>query len=191
MWTLVAAGLATVAIQVLGVMLEVRQQSAVNEARQADVILVLGAAEYAGRPSPVLQARLDHALELYQHGLAPNLLTTGGSGGDELHTEGEVARAYLSAHGVPAQAILVENVGSTTVESVAGAVEIMRRTNLRSAIVVSDRYHVFRVKKMLEAQGLRAYGSPRKEREHPDWQEWWLCARQAGGYLFWRIGVPI
>src|SRR5580693_8652231 len=87
----------------------IRRQSTVEEARPADVILVLGAAEYRGRPSPVLEARLNHALFLYREGLAPRILTTGGSGGDPRFTEGEVARAYLSKHNVPSEAIMVES----------------------------------------------------------------------------------
>ena len=92
----------------------------------------------AGSLSPVLQARLNHALILYLRGLAPYILTTGGSGGDPVFTEAEVGRAYLTRHGIPSEAILVERAGSTTAESIARSVEIMRRMNLHSCIVVSD-----------------------------------------------------
>src|SRR6266581_2311922 len=105
---------------------EIRQQSVVDEARPADVIIVLGAAEYRGKPSPVLEARLNHALFLYLQHMSPRILTTGGAGGDPTFTEGEVAHAYLSRHGVPSEAILVESEGSTTVESITAAFEIMR-----------------------------------------------------------------
>ena len=132
---------------------EIRRQSSVDEARPADVILVLGAAEYRGRPSPVLEARLNHALFLYHQNMAPRILTTGGKGGDPTFTEGEVAHAYLSHHEVPSEAILVESEGETTVHSIAAAAEIMRRMNLKSCIVVSDGYHIYRVKKMLETLG--------------------------------------
>ena len=91
---------------------------------------MLGAAEYRGRPSQVLRARLDHALELYQRKLAPLVLTTGGAGGDPVFTEGGVGRSYLIGHGVPAEAIIVETEGETTVESTAMAGEIMRRMGL-------------------------------------------------------------
>src|SRR6478735_2931601 len=80
---------------------EIREQSRVDEAQPADVIVVLGAAEYRGRPSPVLEARLNHALFLYLRDLAPRILTTGGAGGDPTFTESGVAQAYLSRHGVP------------------------------------------------------------------------------------------
>lgn len=169
----------------------IEQQSTVDEARPADVILVLGAAEYRGRPSPVLEARLNHALWLYRQGLAPRILTTGGKGGDPNFTEGEVARAYLSKHDVPSEAILVESEGDTTVYSTAAASEIMRRLSLNSCIVVSDGYHIYRVKKMLESQGMQVYGSPRPSESHEDWREQWLYFRQAVAYGLWRIGIPV
>src|SRR6185312_13797046 len=140
---------------------EIERQSTIDEAQPADVIIVLGAAEYRGKPSPVLQARLNHALMLYLKGLAPYVLTTGGAGGDPVFTEGEVGRAYLTQHGVPSEAILVEPEGSTTAQSIASAVEIMNRMNFKSCIVVSDGYHIFRAKEMLESEGMVVYGSPR------------------------------
>ena len=171
---------------------EIRLQSTVDEARPADVIVVLGAAEYRGRPSPVLEARLNHALFLYLQNLAPRILTTGGKGGDPNFTEGEVAHAYLARHGVPSESILVESEGETTVQSIAAAVEIMRRMNLRSCIVVSDGYHIYRVKKLLETQGMQVYGSPRPAARPPSrWEEQWLYTRQALAYDLWRIGIPI
>ena len=173
---------------------EIRRQSSVDEVQPADVIVVLGAAEYRGRPSPVLEARLNHALFLYLQGLAPRILTTGGAGGDPTFTEGEVAHAYLSRHGVPSEAILVESEGSSTVHSIAAASEIMRRMNLRSCIVVSDGYHIFRVKKMLEDQGLQVFGSPRPDRPGANvrgWRQQWLYVRQAIAYGLWSIGIPV
>jgi uncharacterized SAM-binding protein YcdF (DUF218 family) len=169
----------------------IERQSTVDEARPVDVILVLGAAEYRGRPSPVLEARLNHALWLYRQGLAPHILTTGGKGGDPTFTEGEVARAYLSKHDVPSEAILVESEGESTVHSTAAAAEIMHRMNLNSCIVVSDGYHIYRVKKMLEFQGISVYGSPRPAESREDWKEQWLYFRQAVAYGLWRIGIPV
>src|SRR5439155_10258834 len=111
---------------------EIARQSTVDEAQPADVILVLGAAEYHGKPSPVLRARLDHALTLYKKGLAPRILTTGGAGGDPVYTEGTVGRSYLVSQGVPSEAIMDEPEGESTVYSTAAAAEIMRRVGLRS-----------------------------------------------------------
>ena len=173
------------------VLWQIYHQSWVDEARPADVIIVLGAAEYRGRPSPVLRARLDHALELYRRKLAPRIITTGGAGGDPVFTEGEVAREYLVRNGVPSEMIMVEDRGESTFHSTAAAAEIMRRTGLRSAVVVSDGYHIFRVKKMLQFRGLAVYGSPRPAVPKGTWREWWLYMRQSGGYLLWQIGITI
>ena len=173
------------------VWMQIRDQSSRDEARAADVILILGAAEYNGRPSPVLKARLDHGLELYRRGLAHLILTTGGAGGDPMFTEGGVGRAYLTRQGVPAEAIIVEMEGETTMHSTAASAEIMRRMGLKSCIVVSDGYHIFRAKRMLEARGLQAYGSPRSIPAKARWKDWWLYARQTVGYMLWTIGITI
>lgn len=168
---------------------QIRHESYVDEEQPADVIIVLGAAEYRGKPSPVLQARLNHALMLYLKRLAPYILTTGGAGGDPVFTEGEVGRAYLTQHGVPSEAILVEPEGSTTAQSIASAVEIMKRMNFKSCIVVSDGYHIFRVKRMLEGRGVTVHGSPRPRTSGlaDGWD--WLYVKQAIGYLLWRAGI--
>ena len=179
------------AMKIVAVAQAIRLQSTVDEVEHSDVILVLGAAEYRGKPSPVLEARLNHALFLYRQQWAPRILTTGGAGGDPAFTEGEVGRAYLSSHGIPSEAILTETQGSSTVESTVGALEIMRRLNLRSCIVVSDGYHIFRVKKILEAQGIQVYGSPRPTEPKDDWRQEWLYFRQAIAYGLWRVGITV
>src|SRR6202049_537517 len=178
-------------VQTMGIATEIQQQSALEEAQPADAIIVLGAAEYRGKPSPVLEARLNHALFLYLKGMAPRIITTGGAGGDPVFTEGSVGRSYLAGHGVPPEAIVVEREGGSTAQSVAAVVEIMRRMNLKSAIVVSDGYHIFRVKKMLESSGMMVYGSPRPSVPPGGWQEKWQYYRQAVGYLLWRVGINI
>jgi uncharacterized SAM-binding protein YcdF (DUF218 family) len=170
---------------------EIARQSTIDEAQPAEIILVLGAAEYRGKPSPILRARLDHALELYEKGLAPRILTTGGAGGDPFYTEGGVGQTYLASKGVPSEAIIVERAGESTVYSTAAAGEIMRRMGLKSCIVVSDGYHIYRVKKMLEFRGIKVHGSPRSLNQANDWREWWLYTRQAIGYVLWRFGVPV
>jgi uncharacterized SAM-binding protein YcdF (DUF218 family) len=171
---------------------KIERQSLIDESQPADVILVMGAAEYRGRPSPVLQGRLNHALLLYLKHLAPYILTTGGAGGDPNFTEGEVGRAYLVTHGVPAEAIITQPVGSTTVQSIDAAVETMRRMNLRSCIVVSDGYHIYRVKRVLEAEGIKVYGSPRPPGGSLTLTELRLLyLRQAVGFMLWRAGITI
>jgi uncharacterized SAM-binding protein YcdF (DUF218 family) len=164
---------------------QVRAAAVRDEKRPADLIIVLGAAEYRGLPSPVLKSRLDHALELYREGLAPRILTTGGSGGDPDFTEGEVGRNYLVRKGVPSEAILVEPEAETTFQSVLAAGEIMARMNLESCILVTDGYHLLRSKRMLEERGFMVYGSPRRGQNQPASREWWLAFRQAVGLMLW------
>ncbi len=190
-WNVVVLAISALIFAVAYFSLRIQQQSTREEAQAADIILVLGAAEYRGKPSPVLKARLDHALELYQQGLAPRIMTTGGAGGDPIFTEGGVGRTYLMGHGVPSEAIVVENEGESTLESTARAGEIMERMGLHSAIVVSDGYHIFRVKKMLQSRGLVAYGSPRKDLAAGRLHDRWNYLKQAVGYLLWRAGLGV
>ena len=189
------AGMAVGLIALLGwltyVAQQIKEQSIIDEARPADIIVVLGAAEYRGHPSPVLEARLNHALFLYLQGLAPLILTTGGAGGDPVYTESEVGRAYLSRRGVPPESILVEPEGESTAQSTAAVAEMMRRRGLTRCIVVSDGYHIYRVKKMLEFRGLEVYGSPRPSVPKNHWQEQWLYFKQAGAFTLYLIGVNI
>jgi uncharacterized SAM-binding protein YcdF (DUF218 family) len=187
----VVLAISVILIYVAYISIRIEQQSTRDEARPADVIIVLGAAEYRGRPSPVLRARLDHALKLYREGLAPRILTTGGAGGDPIFTEGGVGRSYLVSKGVPLESIVVELEGETTVHSVAAAGEILRRMGLQTAIIVSDGYHIYRVKKMLQANGLTVYGSPRPETQEGGLHERWLYVKQAIGYVLWSLGVPV
>jgi len=183
--------LAAVLVYIANLSARIEGQAALDEARPADVILVLGAAEYNGHPSPVLRARLDHALELYERKLAPRILTTGGAGGDPVFTEAGVGRFYLMSHGVSSDAIVVETEGESTVHSVALAGEIIHRMGLRSVIAVSDGYHIYRVKKMLESRGLSVYGSPRKDHHPEPLRDHWNYVKQAIGYLLWRAGVAV
>src|SRR5580658_2644331 len=113
-----ALALLALAAEVAHVAERIAHQSTVDEAQPADIIVVLGAAEYRGKPSPVLRARLDHALALYQRQLAPRIMTTGGAGGDPIFTEAAVGRTYLMSHGVPSEAIIVETEGESTVHSI-------------------------------------------------------------------------
>jgi len=182
------AALALLSI-VIYVSFEIGRQSTIDEAHPADVILVLGAAEYRGKPSPVLKARLDHALTLYKKKLAPALITTGGAGGDPDYTEGAVGRSYLIEHDVPSEAIIVEPEGETTAHSIAAAGEIMQRMGLKSCILVSDGYHIFRAQKMLEFRGIKVYGSPRQSSAKEENGQWWLYVRQSVGYLLWSVGL--
>jgi uncharacterized SAM-binding protein YcdF (DUF218 family) len=187
---LLAMVLVTFVLGYLGALsVRIGRQSTRDEARQSDVIVVMGAAEYRGHPSPVLKLRLDHAIHLYQQHLAPYIMTTGGPGGDPSFTEGGVGRSYLIDRGVPAESIILEDEGESTAWSLTAASEIFRRMNLRSCIIVSDGYHIFRVKRILQQKGFTVYGSPREAGETSAGKEWWLYFRQAVAYSMWKVGV--
>ena len=128
--------------------------------RKADAILVLGAAQYNGKPSPVFKARLDHGITLHLQGYAPYLVLTGGVGRRDTLSEGEVARRYALHKGVSESAILVERVGVTSRESVQGAARIMQAHGLHSALIVSDSYHMLRVQLLARRAGIEPYCAP-------------------------------
>ena len=134
-----------------------------DQARPADAIAVFGAAEYDGRPSPVLRARLDHGLGLYQEKLAPLIITLGGGDPAEHHSEGGVGQDYLLAHGVPESAIIAETRSSNTRESAERLAVIARANQLHRIVVVSDGSHLFRIHALCSAEGLTVYTSPRRE----------------------------
>lgn len=129
-------------------------------ARPADAIVVLGAAQYAGRPSPVLKARLDHALDLWQKGLAKRLVLTGGRGTGDTISEAAVGRRYALKAGVSDSAILLENEGRTTSESFASVAEIMAEKKLERAILVSDPFHMLRLQILAKRFGVQSVTSP-------------------------------
>lgn len=126
----------------------------------ADVIVVLGAAQYAGRPSPVLRARLDHALSLWKRGLAPTLMVTGGRADGDRYTEAEAGWRYLRAHGVPVSAIRAEREGRTTQGSMRNVAEQLTGDSLMRVLLVSDPFHMFRLSLLARIDGLQPYGSP-------------------------------
>jgi uncharacterized SAM-binding protein YcdF (DUF218 family) len=131
-----------------------------DDRQKADAIVVLGAAQYNGRPSPVFRARLDHAVDLYDAGVGRYLVVTGGKALGDRTTEAAAARAFAIARGVPASAILVEDRGRTTLESLNAVATILREHQLGSAVFVSDRTHMLRVLRIARDQGIASYGSP-------------------------------
>ena len=159
-----------------------------DEPHPADCILVLGAAEYSGRPSPVYRARLDHAYNLFEQGMAPLIITTGGAGGDPKYSEGQVGRDYLSARGVPDVNLIAETQSDNTDEATQRAAVIMRRNNASSVLLVSDAYHMFRSKRMMQRQGFNVYISPRPE-SVPKTEPGRLlaAAREAFSYVLYRM----
>jgi uncharacterized SAM-binding protein YcdF (DUF218 family) len=164
--------------------------AAETPAKKADVIAVFGAAEYAGRPSPVYRARLDHSYELFQQGMAPVVITTGGAALDPEFSEGGVGRDYLLRRGVPEQALIAETQGSDTAQSAARVANIMRANGMRSCIAVSDAYHVFRIRALLEHEGVQVELAPRPQsRPHPLWERFEAVMREAASYLLWKVGM--
>ena len=131
-----------------------------DESRPAQAIVVLGAAQYVGHPSPVLRARLDHAIALWRAGLAPVLIVTGGRGPRDTTSEGEASHVYALRQGVPDTAILVETHGRTTVESMRAVADMMHDRGLNTAILVSDPFHMLRLKVLAFRLGLTPYTSP-------------------------------
>jgi len=133
-------------------------QARSDQARPVDAIVVLGAAQYDGRPSPVLRARLDTTLEAWKQGLAGVIIVTGGKQEGDRFTEAEASRDYLVANGVPESAILLENGGHSTEESLDGVAAIMRDQQLHSALFVSDGFHLFRAKYIADSLGIDGFG---------------------------------
>lgn len=131
-----------------------------DQAARADAIGVLGAAEYDGRPSPVFRARLDHALVLYDRGIAPLIITLGGPGGDQ-YTEGSVGADYLMSKGVPEEDIIAETESRNTEESARRIAVIARVNGLHRLVIVSDDTHMFRIHAICAAEGLDVLTSPR------------------------------
>jgi uncharacterized SAM-binding protein YcdF (DUF218 family) len=159
-------------------------------AKKADVIVIFGAAEYAGHPSPVYRARLDHGFGLFQRAMAPVVITTGGSAQDPDFSEGGVGRDYLLRRGVPEQDLIAETQGSDTAQSASRVANIMRANGMRSCIAVSDAFHVFRIRALLEHEGVQVELAPRPEsRPRHLWDRFVAVMREAASYLVWRAGM--
>ena len=188
-WTAVIA-IVFVATVVASTVHTIVHDSREQQLHPADAIIVFGAAEYDGRPSPVLRARLDHANDLFRKGLAPVVITTGGAAADPNFSEGGVGRDYLMRKGVPESALIAETQASDTAESAERVAVIMRVNHMRSCIAVSDAYHVFRIRKLLEHEGVQVFIAPRPDsRPKSWWQRGVALLRESGSYLVWRVGI--
>lgn len=156
----------------------------------ADAIVVFGAAEYSGRPSPVYRARLDHALDLFRQGMAPVVITTGGAAADPSFSEGGVGHDYLMARGIPDASLIAETQGTDTAQSADRVAVIMRANHMRSCVAVSDAYHVFRIRKLLQHENVQVYTAPRPDSlPHSAWQRAEAVLREAASYLLWKARV--
>jgi len=165
-------------------------EAGADEEHAADAIVVFGAAEYVGRPSPVYRARLDHAYELFKRGLAPVIITTGGAGKDPRYSEGQVGRDYLEQRGVPDVNLIAETQGDNTDESTQRVANIMRTNGMHSALLVSDAYHLYRAKQMMIREGVQVYTSPRPGSIPKTRFERWMAAlRESFSYMLYRAHV--
>ena len=153
-------GLAGFLLIVAWAIYRIAAQGELDEARRADAIVVLGAAQFNGLPGGVFEARLEHAVDLWKQGLAPYLIVTGGKLPADITTEAATARRWAIAHGVPRDAILDEDHGRNTLESLEAVAGVMRAHDLGSAIFVSDRTHMLRVLRMAADLGMTAWSSP-------------------------------
>ena len=190
--TLLVGALAAAALLWLAVTcVRIAREASRQEIQPADAIIVFGAAEYSGRPSPVYRARLDHAFDLFQQGVAPVVITTGGAAADPSYSEGGVGHDYLMHRGIPDSSLIAETQGSDTAQSAQRIGVIMRANHMHSCIAVSDAYHVFRIRKLLEHERLQVYVSPRPDsRPHSRWQRVEAILREAASYLVWRLHLP-
>lgn len=193
LWLLWAVALAVAVVAVfLGITsIQIVRESGLQEVHPSGAIVVFGAAQSAGRPSPVFRARLDHAYDLFQRGVAPVVITTGGSGDDPTFSEGGVGHDYLMHRGIPEPRLIAETQGSDTASSAERVAVIMRTNRMRSCVAVSDAYHVFRIRKLLEHEGVRAYVAPRPDsRPRSVWQRALAVLREAASYTAWRLHIP-
>jgi uncharacterized SAM-binding protein YcdF (DUF218 family) len=182
---LAAAGLA---IFMTFVSIRILHDAGLQNSHTADAIVVFGAAEYSGHPSPVFRARLDHAYDLFQQGAAPVVITTGGSAADPDFSEGGVGHDYLMRRGIPESRLIAETQGSDTASSAERVAVIMRTNGMRSCVAVSDAYHLFRIRKLLEHEAVQVYLSARPEsRPHSTWQRGWAVLREAASYTAWKL----
>ena len=169
---------------VLGTAALVIMQARADEARPVDAIVVMGAAQYNGRPSPVFEARLEHALTLYNEGLAPTIIATGGKQPGDVYTEAETAQQWLIDRGVPEDAIRMETVGRSTQGSIEAVAEVVPPDE-SSVLVVSDGFHLFRSELMFRDLGFEAFSSPAPDSPIRPWSgaELAYVVRETGGVL--------
>ncbi len=147
---------------------------------------MLGAAQYRGRPSPVLRARLDHAVGLYARGLAPRLVFTGGIADGDTASEAAVGRIYALELGVPDSAILLENEGRTTGQSLERVARLLEARRMESVILVSDPFHVLRAGRIARRNGLDVRTSPTRTDD-----AWQRVGRQPGYFLGETVKAPL
>jgi uncharacterized SAM-binding protein YcdF (DUF218 family) len=188
-WTTVVTALMVLAV-FSSIFATILEDSTKQELYPADAIIVFGAAQYDGRPSPVFRARLDHANELFRQALAPVVITTGGSAADPKFSEGGVGHDYLMRKGIPESALIAETQANDTAESAERVSAIMQKNHMHSCLAVSDAYHMFRIRMLLMHQGLRVFLAPRPDsRPKSLWLRAVALMKESASYLLWRAGL--
>lgn len=169
----------------VGIVALIYLQARTDEAQPVDAIVVMGAAQFNGRPSAVLQARLDQALALYDAGLAPRIVVTGGKQPGDAFTEAETGYRYLAERGVPEEAIVMENDGRSTWGSLQGLPAVLPPSVAPQVLIVSDGFHLFRSELMLRELGYETLGSPAPESPIEAWSatEFNYVVREVGGVV--------
>jgi uncharacterized SAM-binding protein YcdF (DUF218 family) len=190
-WALVLAIFAVAGAGLFGLSLvsAIYMAARSNQERSVDAIVVMGAAQFDGRPSAVLRARLDTTLRIWNDGVAPLIIVTGGKMPGDRFTESESSRDYLVDHGVPGTAIVLENEGRTSQTSLEHMAVIAHQRGIKSVLIVSDGFHLFRSKLIAKRNGLTAFGVPVTDGpiDRWSWLEFRYIAREAAGvtaYIF-------
>jgi uncharacterized SAM-binding protein YcdF (DUF218 family) len=170
---------------------QIRDFAVTDEAQPAEAIVILGAAQYNGRPSPVLKARLDHAFDLYREGYAKTIITTGSYGPDPNFSEAQVSTKYLIQRGVDGNSIITEQGSGTTYDSIQDASGVLKAKGWKTALVVSDGFHLYRVKRIFVDSGIIAYTSPAPNSpiERAASQRFWSSVREVVLFSAYRLSA--
>lgn len=165
------------------------KQARADDRAPSDAILVLGSAQYDGVPSPIFEARLDHALDLYERGLAATVVTVGGRGDGDRFTEAEAGEAWLVNEGIAAEAIIAVGEGTNTLTSMQAVAEVYAEQGWSGVIVVTDPWHALRSTRMAEDSGITAVASPTRQGPAVIERETQLryIVRETGAYLYYRL----
>ncbi len=188
-WRMVAAVVVAAVLVVGGTAYAVWKQARADERAPADAILVLGSAQYDGVPSPVFEARLDHALTLYDDGLAPTLVTVGGKQDGDRFTEAEAGARWLQEGGVPGDAIVPVGTGSNTLDSMTAVAEVYAARGWASMIIVTDPWHELRTNRIAADLGMDTLSSPTRQGPAVFTRETQARAivRETAAYLYYRL----
>ena len=183
----VVALIAVIAVWVVSVPVRVWWTARQDQRPTSDVLLVLGASQYNGKPSPVLQARLAHALELYKDGVAPRIVTVGGKRVGDRFTEAAAGKDWLVGHGVPASDVVAVERGTDTWNSMQAVDVVMDRNRWDSAVIVTDPWHSFRSREMARHLGMDAATSPTRsgpivQQRHTELR---YVLRESAAYYSW------